>query len=471
METSEKIKYHSKLAVYFSSKPLFFDGNLQKKPLIRKCIEQPYQQTKAQLWDEVTETLCNLDFIQAKAVAKMIYDLIRDFNDVLEVIPDNAENIHQEKARQERMNKYIRDLIACAKGEIAIDELEIPKSVTSWPQGKIDTEINQMKTNPTRADRLKDFLNFLGKEAGNLQNYAFEFSHFATQQAWNYSAEGPVGKAVEKAPSEVSKSLLRRSSSTRPHWNPLPQVLQILRGHSEAVRAVSIAPDGQKAISGTYDKTCILWDLGTGQALQTLRGRASVVEAVSITPDGQRAISGSEDNTCIFWDLRTGQALQTLWGHTKEVNAVSITPDGQRAISGSEDNTCIFWDLRTGKTLKKLRGHTDSVCSVSITPDGQRAISGSGDSTCILWDLGTGKALQILKEHTGGVNAVSITPDGQRAISGSDDKTCILWDLEMGQVLQTLRGRTELGLFLYLSPRTGKGQSLVPWTVLVFYGI
>jgi hypothetical protein len=33
----------------------------------------------------------------------MTYDLVKDFNDVLEVIPDNAENIRQEKERQTRM--------------------------------------------------------------------------------------------------------------------------------------------------------------------------------------------------------------------------------------------------------------------------------------------------------------------------------------------------------------------------------
>jgi hypothetical protein len=96
-------------------------------------MEQPWQQTRAELWDEVTDTLCNLDFIQAKAVAKMTFDLVRNFNDVLGVIPDNAENIRQEKARQERMIIF-----------------------------------------PTRLDKLRNFINFPGKEAANLQNYALQ---------------------------------------------------------------------------------------------------------------------------------------------------------------------------------------------------------------------------------------------------------------------------------------------------------
>ncbi|HEY5471482.1 MAG TPA: hypothetical protein VIK07_13255 [Bacteroidales bacterium] len=88
------IKYHATLAKYFSVQPLFFDGNQQKKPHIRKCIEQPFQQTEAQLWDEVTNTLCSLEFIQAKACFRMTYELVNDLNTVLQVIPDNANNIY-----------------------------------------------------------------------------------------------------------------------------------------------------------------------------------------------------------------------------------------------------------------------------------------------------------------------------------------------------------------------------------------
>jgi hypothetical protein len=106
------IHYHSIIADYFLNNPLYLDEPTQKKPGTRKLVELPFQQTNGEMWDEVTDTLCDLEFIQAKAVAKMTFDLVRDFNDVLEVIPDNAENIRKEKARQKLMDKYTRDLIA-----------------------------------------------------------------------------------------------------------------------------------------------------------------------------------------------------------------------------------------------------------------------------------------------------------------------------------------------------------------------
>jgi hypothetical protein len=89
-----KINYHISIAKYFSFQPHFFDRNEQKKPHIRKCMELPFQQTRAQLWDEVTNILCDLEFIQAKSCAKMTYNLVNDFNFVLQERPDNAKNIY-----------------------------------------------------------------------------------------------------------------------------------------------------------------------------------------------------------------------------------------------------------------------------------------------------------------------------------------------------------------------------------------
>lgn len=229
------IQYHSTLSDYFLSKLLYLDEPACQKPNIRKLMEQPWQQTKAQLWDDVTDTLCNLDFIQANAVAKKTYNLVKDFNDVLELIPDNAENILREKDRQKRIEKYTHDLIACARGEKTRYEMEVPESITPWSSEKIRDEIERMKTNPTRLDRLKDFNNYLGQEAGNLQNYADITMHFAYQQAWNYADSGPVGKVSEKLNHLTLSKLFLRPSSSRQKWNPLPDVIKTLSGHSDSV--------------------------------------------------------------------------------------------------------------------------------------------------------------------------------------------------------------------------------------------
>ena len=74
------------------------------------------------MWDEVTDTLCNLDFIQAKACAKLTYDLVKDFHFALNRFPEYQPEKEKEHERQEITDKYIRDLIDHAEGKITIQE-------------------------------------------------------------------------------------------------------------------------------------------------------------------------------------------------------------------------------------------------------------------------------------------------------------------------------------------------------------
>lgn len=432
-----RIVYHTTLATYFATKPHFFDGESQKKPHIRKCSELPWQQTKAQLWDEVTETLCDLDFIQAKACAKLIYDLVKDYHYALDGLPEYQPEKEKERKRQERLEMYIRELIDCSVGNLEIKKLFIPKCSPLMTREQVSLRIKQIKNQPTKADKLIDFIIFLGKESGNLQMYASEHIHFSIQQAWNYSNGGPVGDAANKIASNIIKKILTKTPETRPHFSPLNQVIRVLNGHSEPVKSVCITPDGKKALSGSNDKTCILWDLMTGEILFILKGHTKGITSVSITPDGKKAVSTSLDNTCIVWDLITGILKKTLIGHTDEVTSMAISPDGNWAISGSKDNNCIFWDLNSGNAIWILKGHSAKVNTVCITADISRAISGSNDKTCIVWDLTKGVILKKLKgeendkAYFGGISNVSITPKGKKAIACSTH-LCAIWDLEKG---------------------------------------
>jgi WD40 repeat protein len=461
-------KYYSGLAGYFQSKPLYLDEPTEKKPNTRKLVEQPWQQTKAEMWDEVTETLCSLDFIQAKAAAKMTYELVDDFSAVLLIIPENQETIKQVNRRQERMAKYIQDLVLFAKGEI--ETLEIPENINPRTNEQYNTEIERIKNTPNRADRLTDFITFLRKEVNDLQNYSSEYDHFATQQAYNFADTGAVGEASNKRNPNEYKFLLLLKLFNRPPYNPLPPANHFLKDHSGTVISVSITPDGQRALSGSTDNTCIFWDINSGKALFTLKGHTDDVLCVSMTPDGQRGISCSKDNTCILWDLTTGRALHTLKGHADTVHSVSITPDGQRAISCSKDNTCILWDLNTCAVLLTFKGNNRHI---SITSDGKVAIYSSyeNDHRLVARDLKTGKVLKSLIIDDK-IEDVSITPDGTKVIASVPYNPYFLWNLTSGEVFQPPKGSYDWNYAISITA-DGKmavsgtrGNSVISWDLV-----
>src|SRR5262245_12541250 len=88
------------------------------------------------------------------------------------------------------------------------------------------------------------------------------------------------------------------NAEDRPGIEIVPQL-----GHWGLVRSVALAPDGKTALSGSYDKTLILWDLASRCEIRKFEGHSDAVNSVAFAPDGKTALSGSSDNTLRLWDL------------------------------------------------------------------------------------------------------------------------------------------------------------------------
>ena len=267
-------------------------------------------------------------------------------------------------------------------------------------------------------------------------------------------------------------------------YNPPSVVLHLigtLEGHTSAVFALAISPDGTKVVSGSLDNTLKVWDLPSGRLLRTLRGHTDCVNTVIITPDGTKIISGSNDKTSKVWDFANGRLLRTLEGgravgvsadsaqlisgkdaHTiniwnlasgrltrtlqedksQKVYPRAIMPDGTKIISTSDSHAIMIVDLRSSRLLLSLEGHTDVVRALAITHDCAKVVSASYDHTLKVWDLHSGQMLHSLEGHTNYVTAVAVSPDSTKVVSGSIDSTLKVWDLESGQLLCSLKGHS-----------------------------
>jgi WD40 repeat protein len=221
-----------------------------------------------------------------------------------------------------------------------------------------------------------------------------------------------------------------------------PELVRDLIGHSGAVLACAITPDGRRLVSGSWDSTLKIWDLESGREIATLQGHTAWVNACAITPDGQRLVSGAVDGTLTVWDLETKRAVATLQGHAAPVNTCAVTPDGRCLVSGAEDHTLKIWDLNTERPAATLQGHAASVNACAVTPDGRYLVSGSWDSTLKVWDLETGRPVATLQGHAAPVNTCAVTPDGRHVVSGSHDRTLKVWNLNTGHPVAALQGHT-----------------------------
>jgi cytochrome c len=196
-----------------------------------------------------------------------------------------------------------------------------------------------------------------------------------------------------------------------------------LRGHGGPVRALAISPDGQTAISGSFDSTAIRWSLTRNAAEQVLRFHADAVNAVALLGDGRAATAGADGRIAI-WTPGRAQPDAVLEGHTAPIAALALSPDGAILASASWDHSVRLWPL-AGGAPRVLDGHTQNVNGVAFAPDGRTLVSVSYDQSVRIWPLAGAASPTVVAMPTP-LNAVAIGNDGGIAAGGADGRLYFL---------------------------------------------
>ena len=236
-------------------------------------------------------------------------------------------------------------------------------------------------------------------------------------------------------------------------WNQDGKYLKFFEGHHDYVNSVAVSPDCQSFISGSSDKTIILWDListNEKNIKYICKGHTNWVMSVVFSTDGSVIISGSADKTIKFWSYFSGQLLKTLIGHSRNVNCIDSSSDFSTILSGSDDQTIRIWRKKSNNSFKKSIGAYDPVNCVAISPDNSLILSACG-KIIKLWDREFGSLKKIFEGHIDNINSIVFSPDGKYFLSASKDFRVKLWELETGKILKTFEHQ-DIALMAVFSP-------------------
>ncbi|KAL7306022.1 hypothetical protein TKK_0001488 [Trichogramma kaykai] len=259
------------------------------------------------------------------------------------------------------------------------------------------------------------------------------------------------------------------------------ELCRVLEKHSSALTCVRFSSNGMYAASSGLDKTCVVWEIGTGRVVSVLTGHSRYVACCAFSKNGNMLATGSNDKKVIVWDLTGNLSLdsevlrhnggvklhnseksliqetdvvkhaetsgndvklvQKLDEHNGAVNSVCMF--GNRLVaSASSDKLVRVWSVKydeEGESMdvfqemsyNPLDGHTFSVNFVEFSPCGTKLASCSMDGNTIIWDIETGTQVRTSFVNSGtAVRVCRWSPDGSKIATAGDDEKTIVWDLE-----------------------------------------
>jgi hypothetical protein len=418
-------QWHRLLAEYFQTQPAHLAPG--RVPNVRKVDEQPWQQTKAGMWPELEQSLCDLSFLEAKTEAGSAFELAQDFSEAVKALPADRPR---------------------------------------WRLLRLLEEA------------LRTDLHFLVRHPGCffqcLWNRGWWYDCPAAAGYYDPPEEGwpPEGPPWDRPEPRLSTLLeewhrvkqeatpgFRWLCSLRPPPDHLGTAEAVFSGHAGPVTHVICSPDGKRVFSKGIG-SIRLWDVVTGKELNCLLGEEAWPDLVAVSPDGQylAAGGGSLAGVVFLWDTVTGRRLATISGHKDEVQSLVFSPDGLRLVSGARDGTIHVWNLaeEKGHPWSPITGY--GVTSLAFCADGRKLVSGTADGAVWLWDASVGEKLENLLEpnflwqHADFNDPtalimnfpfeleihVACSPDGRWIAFGTTEAEMRLWDAMRGELTQRL---------------------------------
>ena len=142
-----------------------------------------------------------------------------------------------------------------------------------------------------------------------------------------------------------------------------PDVLLVLKGHTDTVEAVAISPDGTLIATASFDRNVRIFEALSGKEIRTYggeQGHKGQVLAVAFNAKGDQIATGGADNFARIWDLPVNFPNKTV-ATSGAATRVVVAADGKTVAVAGADGVVKVLPLGEEKGAIELKGHTGAV--------------------------------------------------------------------------------------------------------------
>mmetsp|Transcript_26989 Transcript_26989/g.66543 ORF Transcript_26989/g.66543 Transcript_26989/m.66543 type:complete len:1539 (+) Transcript_26989:64-4680(+) len=202
--------------------------------------------------------------------------------------------------------------------------------------------------------------------------------------------------------------------------------LDTLVGHWAAVN--TLIATSEILVSGSEDKTIVVWDLATLKPRGTLLGHTWGVTTLALF--GSTLVSGGDDKSLRVWDVKTLASVKIVEvAHALWIRCIAVHKSGTCA-TGSADKSVRIWKTKDWSLVGSLNASSD-VYALAIGAD--KVYAACSDCRIRVWLLGTLQKSHIFMGHTGTVRSLFLDESTSTLYSAAEDKRVKVWDLKSGQ--------------------------------------
>ena len=211
----------------------------------------------------------------------------------------------------------------------------------------------------------------------------------------------------------------------------------ILRGHTDFLRSVDIAPDRRRLVTSSRDGTARVWQMPPTFEVAVLPTDDTIWD-VAFNPEGTEVVTAA-GYTPKIWGIQkfsTEPQANDLPRHDKVVKCAAWSPDGTLIATADRSGF-----VRICNAADHTDGHSFhaapevSISALAFSPTSQHLAIAAGTKVFV-WHRNN-FPLTSLPDSNTAIHTVSFSPDGTKLLTGETNGNVRVWDWASGSVLAT----------------------------------